>query len=83
MSPAVESRDMRWSRPIGWLVALGVLVATVGAAVTLGLQPLALGGGTVEYRAAATATALLVVVAVLVAVVLGVRPGRGLSTPYW
>ncbi|PSQ18899.1 hypothetical protein BRD00_03930 [Halobacteriales archaeon QS_8_69_26] len=74
---------MRWSRPIGWLVAAVVLLAAVGSVVTLGIEPLGLAGAAFEHRMAATGTVLLVVVVLLVAVVLGTRSGRGMSTPYW
>lgn len=74
---------MRWSKPVGGLAGLLVLLSAVGSLATLGVGPLALGGGSPEYRAAATATVLLVVVLLLVAVAVGSQAGGAESTPYW
>lgn len=84
MYPAPEDPVMRWSKPIGGLAGAVVVLWAVGAAVTLGIEPLSLGA--VEpfaHRRAAGATVVLVIVFVLAAVVVGARSGRRLSNPYW
>jgi hypothetical protein len=74
---------MRLSGPLSLLAAVGVLVGVLGSALTLARDTLGLGGSPPDFVAAAMATTILVAVAVLVAVLTGLRGGQNASTPYW
>lgn len=66
------------SKVTGWLAALLVVLAALGALVTLVLEPL-LG----EFAIASVIVVALVVLAVGAGAASGARSGGWLSTPYW
>jgi hypothetical protein len=66
------------SKVTGWLAALLVVLAALGALVTLVVGPL-LG----EFAVASALVLVLVAAAVAAGAVQGARAGGWLSTPYW
>lgn len=66
------------SKITGWLAALLVVLAALGALVTLVVGPL-LG----EFAIASVIVVALVVLAVAAGAAGGARSGGWLSTPYW
>lgn len=73
---------MNWTKPLVVLIAFGIVVWAIGAAVALLTKTIIVDGG---VDLAATLTLLLLVVSVAAAVAVGRRSGEWVRNPrtYW
>jgi hypothetical protein len=74
---------MRFSGPLAWIAGLGVLVGVLGSGLTLASKTFGLSGESPPFVSAAMATMAVVVVATLVALLVGLRGDHEVSTEYW